>query len=242
MILKILIKCRLHPLVIFFLWPATGVNSQPAVIDEMSYIKTERDLYGYYYKNMANQYKMRYFTKYAPKFLRDFGYTEAPVWFHDVVKQGLKSNYDTRVQEAIEAAGIFKMTELADKIVALFRETPSRFTGFMFQIRDCAVGSLTRMGGDVAKKSIQELIITYPKYLIMNPEMQTLLKATAQYGDTSCVEALDRLKTKAKDDLEKVKIQPDNEHKKEHEERIQGLISSIENTRNMVMNKNGGDK
>ncbi|MBN1980672.1 MAG: hypothetical protein JW795_04025 [Chitinivibrionales bacterium] len=208
----------IHSLLIIMFMAYVSINASSSIREEMAAIQTPGQLQQYYAMNKDNPYKTRYCLKYIPGFLERMGIKTAPPWLYEAVGQALNSSYDPLIREAICLCGLYRMQEHVQQLEALFVRSPTRFAASAGVLRSSIVQSLQRIGGVAAAGSMVNLLDTYSRNCILNPEFEELLYAvdrivvsnTGNTGgvDTSCLRALDRLGKAARQNLRQVRLSP----------------------------------
>ncbi len=139
----------------------------------------------------SNEYTQRYMMKLMPQWLEERGEGGLPGWVEDAIDETINNGEDgLHITEAIKLTQRYGLSEHYERMIELYREAYTLHAVDADNIRSAVVNAISSFGGSIAEYTVPELLISSPHYYI-DTEYSLLLRAVAEYGDTSLVGELE---------------------------------------------------
>ncbi len=211
--------------------------SQAGVREDMGCIPDSDSLKSFYENN--NDYVRRYVLKDLTGWLKRRGLPpDMPDWVYDALDDAFNSYRPLLIKEAAVLTGRYHLDEYADRLAEIYNNATKWFPADADIVRTAVLHALRKIGGVSAETYIPHLFLNSQSYMLSN-EFEILLTALTQYGDSTCIEKLDKIEQR----LDKIiagipdDIEEDPSRRKSKCLEIRGYVSA---TRDAIVEKGGG--
>ncbi len=215
-------------------------SSQAGVREDMEGIPDLDSLESFYEEN--NDYVRRYVLKDLPGWLNIRGLPpDIPDWVYDALDDALNSYRPLLIREATVLIGRYGVDEYADRMAEIYKAAHRWFPADAEQVKTAILRAFLKIGGISAETYIPDLFLNSQCYM-NSKEFEILILALEQYGDSACVEKLQKLEKQISSIIRDISSNPQQDPSRRSYKHFTDLSGYVAVTKDRIIEKEAGDE